>query len=466
MTSNNPTSTTASAEGLEALSDYPLLDALLERRSRRFSEGMEIEGGPTAYTSDQDPRPLTETEQALLVFAACGITGPALADWSYADDAGGNMMARFVGRTISSPDAVQTMAMVVIDDEATWLARRPQDMSPREVADVIEKTRDGDFVEAWRTMRVKLADGRRAPPTEPPYNVAPNQWSLYAEGTTYFLPITDVTYPHINALLELLSEREGFFVVDERRSFRPAGLDAFARSNGGHLDDDPSGGKAVPLGQLERLGGELLAVEQGMALQNLGLMCQAMGLSGFPHLSMHDEAWFEALGFRTASMPLTEFAAIPRLPSALLKLKGQNPTMTYPLGLEHDGEPLMHSYAPPYFDSMEAAVRAVVEEKFGSDGVYRGGDSGVYGGRDPDKGWPDPDEVTSEVPEYDEPAIDATIALCEYIWDQYGRFPATYPPFHTLMGFQAGHVDKGFYEQHYRSGSLSETHRRHRERWH
>lgn len=82
MTPNNPQASPESTEGLEHLTGYPLLEALLERRSRRFSTGMEIEAGPTAYSSDQDPQPLTETEQAILTLAACGITGPALADWS------------------------------------------------------------------------------------------------------------------------------------------------------------------------------------------------------------------------------------------------------------------------------------------------------------------------------------------------------------------------------------------------
>lgn len=466
MTSENPQASPESTEGLEHLTGYPLLDAFLERRSRRFSRGMEIEAGPTAYKSDQDPQPLTETEQAILTLAACGITGPALADWSYASDAGGNMMARFVGRTISSPDAIQTMAMVVMDDEATWLARRPQDMSPEELAEVIELTQNRDFLEAWRTMRVKIADGRRAPSVEPPYNIVPNQWSLHAEGTTYFLPIIETTYSFINTLLELLSGREGFFIVDERRMFRPAGLSEFAHSNGGHLDDDPTSKKTIPLGQLEKGAGELLVIEEGMALQNLGLACQAMGLSGFPHYSFHDEAWFEELGFRMAEMPLTEFMAVPRIPSAILKFKGQNPRMSYPLGLERDGEVLLHSYCPPYFESMEDAVRAVVADKFGQDGAYRGGDSGVYDQHDPDSGWQDPDDITSEVPVIGEPAINATIALCEYVWDRYGRFPATGPAFHTLMGFQAGHVDEGFYDHHYRRGSLSDTHRKHMDRWH
>lgn len=71
-----------------------LLDALLKRRSRRFSEGMEIKAGPTAYNSGRDLRPLTEIEQAVLVFVTCGITGSAMADWSYAIDTDGSHVRR------------------------------------------------------------------------------------------------------------------------------------------------------------------------------------------------------------------------------------------------------------------------------------------------------------------------------------------------------------------------------------
>lgn len=35
---------------------------------------------------------------------------------------------------------------------------------------------------------------------------------------------------------------------------------------------------------LERIKGELMTVEQGMILQNLGLACPSMGLTGSPAL--------------------------------------------------------------------------------------------------------------------------------------------------------------------------------------
>ena len=42
---------TASQEAYASLARYPLLDALIKRRSHRFGEGMRLNGGPLAYNS-------------------------------------------------------------------------------------------------------------------------------------------------------------------------------------------------------------------------------------------------------------------------------------------------------------------------------------------------------------------------------------------------------------------------------
>lgn len=52
------------------LKNYGLLNALLKRRSRRFSRGMEIESGPTEYSSKKELYPLSEEEQAILALSA------------------------------------------------------------------------------------------------------------------------------------------------------------------------------------------------------------------------------------------------------------------------------------------------------------------------------------------------------------------------------------------------------------
>ena len=107
---------------------------------------------------------------------------------------------------------------------------------------------------------------------------------------------------------------------------------------------------------------------------------------------------------------------------------------------------------------MEAAVRAIVERKFGQDGLFRGGAR--------HSAWKEPASVAEAAREPSSAAIDATIAFCEYVYKKYGRFPAYAPPFRTVLGFQATHVDVEFYERFYRPEALSPTQREHMRRWH
>src|SRR6266568_5180921 len=117
----------------ESLRQYSLLTALLERRSRRFGLGMKMPGGPLAFQSRHPSAPLSEAEEAALAFAACGVTGHALADLCYAKGEGGNIMGGLVARTIASGDGLQTVALVVTNDQATWLIRRPRELPAAEI---------------------------------------------------------------------------------------------------------------------------------------------------------------------------------------------------------------------------------------------------------------------------------------------------------------------------------------------
>ena len=67
---------------VEAAWNYPLFEALMGRRSRRFGFGMELEHGPFVYKSEKEPMSLSEEETALLVAAATGVTGSPNAAWS------------------------------------------------------------------------------------------------------------------------------------------------------------------------------------------------------------------------------------------------------------------------------------------------------------------------------------------------------------------------------------------------
>ena len=440
------------------MAGYPLLEALRSRRSRRFGPGMRIDGGPFAYESRHAPLPLTEAEEAALAFAACGVTGYALADLAYGSGQGGSMMAGLLGRTAPSPDAINTVSVAVTNDEVTYLLKRPQDFTPEEFPALVELAETDDLVELYRRSRVEIGKGRAAPPVEPGYNFNVNNWSLYARGGTYFLPINDLTTIYINALLEAFDETMAIFVVDERANFRPAGLSRFARSKGGHLNDDPGSQRVATIQALEMSLAEACAIEQGMVLQNLALMCQALGLGGFPNFARHESAWFRALGFRMGEMPATRYLGAGRVASTVLRLLRRDRQVPYPLGLERDGNVLLKPYCPPYYRSMEAAVRALVERKFGPRGIFRGG-------ADLSR-WRDPEGAAAEIPVPGEQAVEATVAYCEYVHDRYGRFPAYGAPFRTVLGYQATHVDVDFYERFFHPDALTDTQRRHLSRWH
>jgi len=225
-------------DALAALRRYPLLEALRERRSRRFGLGMALPAGPFAHRSRHQGLRLTEGEEALLAFAACGITGYALADLAYAPGQGGTIMAGLLGRTVASGDAIQSVAVVVTNAESTYLLKRPRDFAPAEIAELVHLAAAGDYVELYRRSRIPIRAGRTTAPLDAPFNLDVNRWSLYDPAGTYFLPINDLTFLYLNGVLEIFGEPTGAFVVDERAGFRPAGLGRFARSRGGHLRDD------------------------------------------------------------------------------------------------------------------------------------------------------------------------------------------------------------------------------------
>jgi len=422
-----------------------LFEVLLRRRSRRVGLGMTIPAGPLQYKSPHKPVPLTDDEEAALAFAACGITGYALADLSYGAAQGGSMLMGRLGRTIASPDAVNAVSVLVTNDRGTWLLKRPQEFAPAEFVELVRLAQRGELTDLYKRTRIQISDRRTAPPLDPGYNFSINRWSLYAPGTTYFLPIIETTALTINALLELFTEDMGVFLRDERAWFRPAGVGRFARSKGGHLNDDPNDLRSATIQMAETALLESMATEQGMALQNLALMAEALGLGGFPNFARHEYSWFQAAGFRMGSMTASRYAGIGQFLSAVAGLFVKDPVIPYPLGLEHNNEVLLRPFCPPYYKSMEEAVRAFMESKFGSRGSYRGGA--------PESAWRDPDSCAAKIPAPSPAAADATISYCEYVYKRYQRFPAYSAPFRTVIGFQVCHVDVDFYDLFYSTAS-------------
>jgi hypothetical protein len=437
---------------------HAFLDVLRERRSRRFGLGMRMASGPLAYESRRPGVPLSEEEEALLAFAACGVTGYALADLVFERGQGGTIMSGLLGRTVPSGDAIQTVALLVVSRDAVYYLKRPQDFAPQEIPELARLAERQEYLELYRRSRVRIGGGRVTPPLDPLFNIDCNRWSLYDPAATYFLPVNELTRMYINGLLEIFNETTRAFVIDERAGFRPAGIARFGKSRGGHLLDDPREGRVLTIQQLEDLVAQFVTAEQGMMIQNLALMVQALGLGGFPHWAAHPFGWFQALGCRMGEMPASRYLGMGRILSVLLKLLGRDFSVPYVQGIEHDGAPLLAPFCPPYFPSMAAAVREIAARKLGPQGIFRG--AIVH------SAWRDPSPITAAAPDLSEAAVAAAIAYCEYVHDRYGRFPAYSPPLRTLLGFQVNHVDTYFYDRFYRPEALADAQRRHMSDWH
>ena len=233
---------------LRQAAGFPALQAIFSRRSRRFALGAELTG-PLAHRSSHDPLPLGVEEEAILVAAGTGITGVARDEWPFRDAGGGptgaDKLASYTGRAYPSPLAQHGTELFWTNDEGTFVLpqRTESPVAYTQLADHSERT------ELYRRA-VKLQGGRLEIPRATPNLFGLNHWIANAEGSTLFIPISDVTRQCISASAAVLrrpppllhprpaSERGSTAAAGPRRlvpglpSGRPVGLRALA--DGGH----------------------------------------------------------------------------------------------------------------------------------------------------------------------------------------------------------------------------------------
>src|SRR5262249_52979411 len=65
-----------------------------------------------------------------------------------------------------------------------------------------------------------------------------------------------------------------------------------------------------------------------------------------------------------------------------------------------------------------------------------------------------------------EEGIVCTKAVCNYIYQTYGRFPATVDAMHLMWLMQAHHLDTDYYDRFFRPGAYGSTHAAHMAKWH
>jgi hypothetical protein len=457
--------TTAASPGAQHVLAYPLLDAMARRRSRRFALGDRLQAGALSFTSAAPPVPLGIEEEAVLAFAGAGVTGRVNGELPYTPDAGpetggGQVMVTMLGRTFASADAAATSALFITRDDGTFLMRRPQDFPREEFDEIAGLGRAHRFVELYERSRVRISDRRAEIRREVPFTPPFNKWSTNVPGSTYFVPVTEVTALYLTILFAVMGDEFAYFFHDDRDWLvRPAGTGRWARSKGGHLHDDVKDGRVGTIDEIETYLLELCAFEQGLMVQNIALATEALGLGGFPHYGAHRFAWPEAFGLRLGQRTFAQILHKGPLGTLLVKLLGKNVSIPQALGFEHDGTAYIKPYAPPWYPSMEAAVRAFVASKFAAG-------TGTFRDAPGPSPWRDPAAIQATIPEYSERDIKAVIAHCQYVFDHYGQFPGNYGPIRTVMAYQAHHIDTSFYDRLYKDGVYTDEHRQHFARWH
>jgi hypothetical protein len=448
---------------LEELFRYPMMSALVERRTRRIARGVSIQAGDLSYTSPNAPAPLGKLEEAVLVLVATGVAGVTTHDGPLTLPGGGRELGtpflNAVARTGSSADNCQATHFFMINDEGIWLLKSPtgrealerlRDLPPR-WADWTED----DWIQAADAAKVRVSPRRLDFPREYPYYLGWNAQISNVPGTTLFFPVVDCTWQYINALMILLSHPEGKnpLIVDDWRPFRPkTALERMAKLAGSlglgeKIPYHPIGGfKWVRNGFVSKdnvgplgFGGALRTdYEAFFFFQNLMLVGQSLGLGGWIHGSVFSpyiylnepEKGWHGLGFRMVE---------PKKLSPMPPVPASQPN---PVGI--DG--VLEGLCPPYVKTMDEAVDRVLEYKYKGAGCY--GDVDTFARPYSQKGYAE--AYLREGTRFSPRAIEYTREICHYIYDTYGRFPAHVDAFYTPgMWLQFSHLEMEYYERFY-----------------
>lgn len=417
--------------GLVEATKFPLIDAIQGRRSRRFAFGASIPDGPLAYTSKHAPRPLSEMEQMLMLTTVSGNTG-----WSnliphnrfylpkipnYAGSAG--------GRSFPSAAGFHTTEIFYTDDNGSYFFPT-RDMGASNAKSGTGEIDLNAYLNEHKSRIIKLSDGRLKTPASPLHMEMHNEWCANVPGSTLIIPVADLAQHMILVLCYLV--QNGACLYDDVNNKPIPGIDKFKNI----VDVE----NPYPLTYVEQLGLTEVTVELSTACYAGALMQQALGLGGwmyeginpFSILGASGDPDVPGLGFR--------FDMLPGKPL---------PNVT---GLEG----VFEGHCPPHFDDMRAAVDSVVKRKFGTGGPFNSQTEGPY---------KESAAIRGSAAPFSEELVECVTLMAQYVYDTFGKFPATVPSIFTLMYLQSHNLDTDFYDKHFTSNAYLNTHANHHKNW-
>jgi len=451
-----------------AFEQSPTLFQLLSTvRSRRVGRGYRIDSGteakhpitgrllkqqagPMKFISKKEPRALTELEEAIICWAACGPNG--LCAWDISLDGGFHELTWISGRTVPSPGNSLATDLLLINDRGAFIYKPTLSRSgPIE----IQSEKDYDKILKWyQEGLVQILDERpdidyalRVPSAPHATLMGPYQYNMNMPGSTWFIPLSDSAW--LNSALMNFMDCWHYYPIDEWNGGRPAGVEKWIKE--GMLE------LPTPIAAEEQL---IFQVEQfpiGCMVQNMRLAVEAMGLGAWVFCGFNPDLLMGAMPEIARGLGFHVEAPNPKAPIST----GQ----TKIFGIEGVKEA---TYVPsPRYKNAEQLVNAWFEEKYGKgrtlsreqDGYLRR--VGAPWKTDTmEKILADPRTRPSEW------VKDAITSYIDYCVKNFGQWPVTYNPMQAHFGAVIHNVDEEFYDTYYKEGYINDRIRNRSKIWH
>ncbi len=422
-------------KGLEEFFGYSLFESLLDRRSRRFQMGGEIPSGPLKYKSSHKPVPLTELEEALLLWAGGGMKGLNLSD--FPPEKGLDLEVKFVSKTIPSLGDIHRTEIFYTNDNGTYMIKQ-NDKIMNSLAGIksLKPERRLDIIlQFFDECRIKISDKRAELAKEPPGLAIHNTWNVNKPGSTLMIPVTDLSAGLINILFfyERIGHRYNF--LDELKNLRPAGTEKWLKN--GFLNKD----KSLNLIEAEIRFASAYMAEQPLFCQNVNLAQQALGLGGWLFTGF-------ASRYMLGADPESNGLGFKCIDSDHPDSDWGSTVTAIPVGL--DGH--FVGFCPPYYANMGEAVDAFNDMKWTNWETDR-------------MPYKESQAVLDATRKPTKKEIMVVKDLCNYIYETYGSFPAFSDTMYTRMMVQSHVIDLDFYDKFYSEGTYSKLHKEHGRNW-
>ena len=365
-----------------------------------------------SYKSSEPPVSLNETETALLCFSAVGVTGVTTEEIRHLL---GHLTV--IGRTSATPCASLTLHLFFTDDNGVYYYKpeKSSEIIPRERVRIASKEDRIKILQDYERNLVKIRDGRLPIPREAIGSAFVDM--VNRPGTTVFMPVADTTREYINMLLTGIAQFK-WRMWDEVTN-KPAGVAKWIRN--GLLN-----GEKMTISSYDAILPWLCNLEAGIALQNMMLASQAMGMGGF-------------------IMHTVDFGTLKKVMNFRFQhVKGRGFPQATPNAVGMDG--ILEGYCPPYKD-IDRAVDEIVAMKWGAKGIYG------------------PEGYSLPVPKWYPSMVESVKAFLKYVYEKYGRLPKYSDAMYFPALLQAHHIDLGYYTKYYPE-YVTEAEKNHMANWH